>query len=106
MPASVQNRCLALKDVKQKTTFSSASVWRGVANGTFPQPLKLSPGRTVWLESEIDHWIAGRAAERAEAPGLAGRPLSDIEETGRRRDRALAQPARAHTANPADAKVA
>jgi prophage regulatory protein len=33
----------------------------------FPRRMKLSPGRVGWLKSEIETWIADRAAARATA---------------------------------------
>ena len=46
------------------TSQSPAQLWRKVADGTFPQPVVLSPGRRGWLMSEIQSWIADRKAER------------------------------------------
>ena len=37
--------------------FSSATVWRKVKNGTFPQPIKLSAGITAWKGSDIAAWL-------------------------------------------------
>ena len=44
----------------------SASTLRNLQNaGAFPQPLKLSLRATGWLTSDIEHWLATKAAERA-----------------------------------------
>lgn len=32
---------------------SKATWWRGVKEGRFPQPVKLSPGVTVWRSEDI-----------------------------------------------------
>ena len=32
---------------------SKASWWKGVAEGKYPQPIKLGPKTTCWRESEI-----------------------------------------------------
>ncbi|WP_319001887.1 helix-turn-helix transcriptional regulator [Burkholderia cepacia] len=32
-----------------------------IAAGTFPKPFDLVPGRTAWLESDIDAWLAAKA---------------------------------------------
>jgi prophage regulatory protein len=45
-------------------TFSRAHLIRLEKKGLFPKRLQLSPGRVGWLESEIDRWIAERAAAR------------------------------------------
>ena len=36
---------------------SRSTVWRWVNEGHFPKPVKLSPGRTVWLVGELDQWL-------------------------------------------------
>jgi prophage regulatory protein len=33
-------------------------------DGKFPKPIRLSSARIAWLESDVDEWIAQRAAER------------------------------------------
>jgi prophage regulatory protein len=56
-------RLLRLKGLKAKIGFSEAMIYRWVAAGTFPKPKKIGYG-SVWLESDIDVWIAARLAER------------------------------------------
>jgi predicted DNA-binding transcriptional regulator AlpA len=43
--------------------------WRLVKAGRFPKPIKIGK-RSVWVEAEIDKWIAERIAER-DAAGKA-----------------------------------
>jgi predicted DNA-binding transcriptional regulator AlpA len=38
--------------------FSSATLWRKVAAGTFPRPIKLSERVTCWRVSEVRAWMA------------------------------------------------
>ena len=38
--------------------FSSATLWRKVANGTFPSPIKLSSRITAWRAEDIRAWMA------------------------------------------------
>ncbi len=45
--------------------FSSATLWRRVKAGTFPQPLKLSAGVTAWRVSEIRQWLNAQGQEVA-----------------------------------------
>ena len=47
--------------VVDRTGLSSVSIWRLRKKGTFPEPIRLSPGAIGWLESDIDQWIADRA---------------------------------------------
>jgi len=60
---SVGPRLLRIKGLKEKIGFSQAMIYRWMAAGTFPRPQKIGYG-SVWLESEIDAWIAARLAER------------------------------------------
>ena len=36
--------------------FSAPTLWRRVADGTFPAPLRLGPGVTAWRMSDIALW--------------------------------------------------
>ena len=36
---------------------SKSTLWRRVLAGTFPAPVKLSPGVTVWRVEDIRRWI-------------------------------------------------
>lgn len=42
--------------------FSAATVWRKVADGTFPSPVKLSAGMTAWMVGEVRSWLREQAA--------------------------------------------
>jgi predicted DNA-binding transcriptional regulator AlpA len=37
-----------------------STIWRWVKAGQFPEPIKLSPNRTVFRRSEVDAWLAAR----------------------------------------------
>jgi len=37
---------------------SKATLWRRVKAGTFPAPVKLSPGVTAWRAEDLRAWIA------------------------------------------------
>ena len=48
--------------VQMRTGFSRSTLYRRVAEGTFPQPVNLG-GRTVgWVESEIQDWLERQIA--------------------------------------------
>lgn len=38
--------------------------WRLVRAGDAPRPIKISPGRVAWLETDILEWIAERQSQR------------------------------------------
>ena len=50
--------------VIERTGQSKSSIYRGVAEGTLPRPIRLGQNMSGWLESEITAWIAERVAER------------------------------------------
>lgn len=41
--------------------FSSPTLWRKVAAGTFPKPVKLSARVTAWRVADIRAWMAAQA---------------------------------------------
>ncbi len=49
-------------DVKRRTGLSRTTRWAMVRKGTFPKPVKLTAKAIGWRESEIDAWVASRAA--------------------------------------------
>ncbi len=55
---------LPLRAVLACTSLSRSSVYRFMAEGTFPKPVALGT-RKAWLESEVSEWIDARIAERA-----------------------------------------
>jgi predicted DNA-binding transcriptional regulator AlpA len=44
---------------------SLPTLWRMRQKGTFPEPVRVSPGRVAWYADEIDEWIASRVSSRA-----------------------------------------
>lgn len=40
---------------------SRATVWRWVQNGSFPKPIKLSPGCSRWKIEDIKKWAESRS---------------------------------------------
>lgn len=55
---------LRLREVTRRTGKSRSSVYRDVAAGTFPAPVKLGERASAWPEHEISAWCAARIAER------------------------------------------
>ena len=56
-------RLMPLRDVLASVGMSQASVYRMIAAGEFPKPVKLGTA-SRWVSSEIEDWIAARVAER------------------------------------------
>ena len=55
---------LRLKEVCRRTGKSRSDVYRHIAAGRFPAPVKLGVRASAWVESEINAWIAERIADR------------------------------------------
>ena len=50
-------RLIDRNELLAKTALSYPKIWQLMRFGTFPRA-KAAGGRTVWLESEVDAWIA------------------------------------------------
>lgn len=58
-------RFLRLPEVLSRVGASKASLYRQVAAGRFPKPVKLFDARSSgWAEEEVNAWIAARLASR------------------------------------------
>jgi prophage regulatory protein len=62
-------RVISFAGLKSEKGIGFSSVWirKLIADGKFPKPIPLGKQRVAFLESEIDDWIAERAAERDSA---------------------------------------
>jgi prophage regulatory protein len=56
---------LRKKTVIEMVGLSASTIYNLQKKGAFPPPLKLSSRACGWLTSDIEHWLAARAAERA-----------------------------------------
>jgi prophage regulatory protein len=52
------DRIIRLKTVLSRTGLSRSTIYRKIAEGTFPAQLKISTNGTGWHESDINRWIA------------------------------------------------
>ena len=50
--------------VKTRTGLSRSSIYKQVAAGDFPRPIRLGPRAVGWLTTEIDEWITARMKSR------------------------------------------
>ena len=60
-------RVLKLPEVAERTGKKRSSIYRDIAAGSFPPPVKLGERASGWLEHEINAWIAERIAARERA---------------------------------------
>ena len=52
------DRIIRLKTVLSRTGLSRSTIYRKIAEGTFPPQIKISVNGSGWHESAIDRWIA------------------------------------------------
>ena len=57
-------RLIKLKEVILKTSLGHSSIYKFIAEGTFPRQVSLGAKSVAWLESEVDVWIMDRLGER------------------------------------------
>ncbi len=51
------DRLRPMTKVMDLTSFSKATVYRKVADGSFPAPRKIGKSRVAWLEADVVCWI-------------------------------------------------
>ena len=56
------DRLISLTEVIHKTSLAKSTIYREVSGGRFPKPVPASAGRSAWVESEVDKWIADTIA--------------------------------------------
>ncbi|AYQ89310.1 AlpA family phage regulatory protein [Burkholderia gladioli] len=79
-------KALRIKDVAAKIGLGQSTIYRLVAQGTFPKPFEIMPKRNAWHEEDIDAWLAERAGRDQHAPVInmapaVAAPLSLDSET-------------------------
>ena len=84
----VGDRILRESERRAKMGTSASTQWRQERRGEAPRRIKIAPNISGWLESEVDAWIAERAAARETIPQPA--PLKEAAE--KRREPAGAAP--------------
>ena len=53
--------------VQTVTSLSRTTVWRQIRAGAFPAPIKISPGRVAWRESDVVAWLNARTERTCDA---------------------------------------
>lgn len=54
---------LRLTEVKQRIGYSKAWIYKLIAQGKFPSPVKIGSRSIAFIESEVDDWINKRIEE-------------------------------------------
>ena len=58
------DRIVRLKTVLARSGLSRSTIYRKIAEGTFPPRIKISINGAGWRESDIDRWVADPVAWR------------------------------------------
>ena len=58
-------RLIKLKEVIQKTSLGHSSIYKFIAEGSFPKQVSLGAKSVAWLESEVDDWIEEKVRGRS-----------------------------------------
>lgn len=75
-------RLLPLREVLALTGVSKPTLYRMIASGRAPRPVRASPGRSGWVAREVEAMIEGRIAERDTA-------IAASAQRARRRERTI-----------------
>jgi len=59
----ISEKVLRLPAVQEKTGKSRSSIYLAIANGAFPNPIKLGQRSVGWTESSINAWIEQRVKQ-------------------------------------------
>ena len=58
------DRIIRFNTVRARTGLTRSTIYRKIAEGTFPAQLKISTNGAGWRESDINRWIADPAGWR------------------------------------------
>jgi prophage regulatory protein len=58
------DRIIRMNTVRARTGLSRSTIYRKMAEGTFPARLKICTNGTGWRESDIDRWVSNPAGWR------------------------------------------
>lgn len=66
------DRIIRLKTVLDRTGLSRSTLYRKMADGTFPDKVRISIHGAGWHESAVNRWIANPVAYREGRAGNSG----------------------------------
>lgn len=66
IPMSTAERIIRLRTVLSRTGLSRTTLYRKIAEGTFPRQVKISVHGAGWHESAVNRWIADPIGYRTE----------------------------------------
>lgn len=63
-------RLIKIKDVMHTTGLARSTVYKYIADGTFPKPVVLGERNVAWVEGEVQDWIMDKIEARGESTTL------------------------------------
>jgi len=66
-------RIIRLKEVIDSTGLARSTIYKYIAENTFPKPVSLGDRCVGWVDSEVHDWILSRVEERDQAEAVAVR---------------------------------
>lgn len=60
MPDPEEPRLLRRPEVEARTAIGRATIYKKIADGTFPRPVKTGKRGVAWREADIAAWIISR----------------------------------------------
>lgn len=60
IPASERKKFLRLLHVKRKIGLSRTTIYRMIAAGDFPRPIRLGSRAVAWIEADVIQWMNKR----------------------------------------------
>ena len=57
-------RLISKAELLSQIPISSATMWRAIAAGRFPKPVRIGSRRVAFFQDEIDAWLSQRIAGR------------------------------------------
>ena len=64
MKSTQHERLLRLPQIIERVALKRTAIYDGIAAGTFPAPVHVTPRAVRWRESDIDAFIASRPSAR------------------------------------------
>lgn len=64
-------KIIRLKDVIDTTGLSRSTIYKYIAEGSFPKSVSLGDRCVGWVESEVLDWVLARIEERDEGKSVA-----------------------------------
>ena len=71
-------RIIRLKEVIDSTGLARSTIYKYIAEGSFPKRVSLGDRCVGWVESEVHDWILARIEERDLAEGAAVRSTGHL----------------------------